>query len=110
MPFLSGLFLPTPFLTLSTALGYALATVGMKSVSMGQISLGVLLATIGFLIAFMSEILLMRSYDLSYVYIAIIVAESVLVLLYALCIGEGLSHRQMAGAVLVLLGLWAVAA
>ncbi|SDI08957.1 5-aminolevulinate synthase [Alloyangia pacifica] len=101
---------PALLLTLVTALGYAVATVGMKLASSGAVTFGVFLATIGFTVAFLSEILLMQRFDLSYLYIVIIVAESALVLLYAVCIGEGLSPRQLLGAAMVLLGLWAVSA
>ena len=110
MPTLPYAIPTAPLLTLATALGYALATVGMKSASSGQMILGILLATTGFFLAFLAEIILMRSFDLSYLYIVILVAESVLVLLYAVCIGEGLRPRQLAGAAMVLLGLWAVSA
>ena len=100
-----ALSLPSTFLILGTAFGYAVATAGIKLVSQGHPDVGIVLGTLGFLLAFLAEALLMRKADLSVVYIAILVAETVLVMLYATMIGEGLSLRQALGAGLVLTGL-----
>ena len=58
----------------------------------------VLLATV------FAEIALLRKVDLGLAYIAIIATESLLVLAYALWIGEGLSVREWTGAGLVIVG------
>ncbi|MCR8546316.1 5-aminolevulinate synthase [Salipiger sp. P9] len=109
MPSALSILPPSPLLILGTAIGYALATVGMKLVSQGHTNPGILLAGLGFLAAFVAKILLMRRADLSVVYIAIIAAETLLVMLYASWIGEGLSLRQTLGALMVLAGLAVVA-
>ena len=101
--------LSAPTLVLGTAAGYALATVGMKLSAQGHMPAGLALAIAGFLAAFAAEILLMRRAELSVVYLAIIAAETLLVLGYASWIGEGLSLRQALGAGMVLAGLAVVA-
>ncbi|MBV2361015.1 5-aminolevulinate synthase [Thalassococcus sp. CAU 1522] len=103
--------IPTPgilSLILMTALGYAVATVGMKITATGQIWLGVGLCALGFFAAFLAEIVLLRRFDLALVYVVIIAAETALVLGYAFWIGEGFGLRQTFGATLVLLGLLVV--
>ncbi|MBY6004748.1 5-aminolevulinate synthase [Salipiger bermudensis] len=97
--------LPAPTLVLGTAAGYAIATIGMKLSAQGHLPAGLSLAIAGFLGAFLAEILLMRRAELSVVYLAIIAAETLLVLGYASWIGEGLSLRQTLGAAMVLAGL-----
>ncbi|MGR3378173.1 5-aminolevulinate synthase [Salipiger abyssi] len=100
---------PAPFLVLGTAAGYALATIGMKFASQGQSLPGIVLTALGFLIAFLSEIWLMRQAELPVIYIAIIAVETLMVLLYAAWIGEGPSLKQALGAGMVLAGLVVVA-
>ncbi|EEX15543.1 hypothetical protein CSE45_2386 [Citreicella sp. SE45] len=97
--------IPAALLVIATAGGYAVATIGMKLTSHGLGHSGIALASLGFLAAFLAEMVLLRRAELSLVYIAIIAAETLLVLSYALLIGEGLSLRQAAGAALVLVGL-----
>ncbi|MFW2544078.1 hypothetical protein ACN2XU_15700 [Primorskyibacter sp. 2E107] len=92
-------------IVIATAAGYALATVGMKSAAEGNAQFGLSVAICGFAIALIAEILLMRRFDVSIVYVSIIAAETVLVLAYAHHIGEGLGLRQMAGALLVIGGI-----
>lgn len=99
-----------PPLILATAAGYALATVGMKSASSGHMTLGLAIAIIGFGLACIAEIILMKRIDVSIIYIAVVAAETVLVLTYAHWIGETLSLRQFVGAGMVLAGLMAVTA
>lgn len=94
---------------LATAAGYALATVGMKSAASGQVPLGILVAILGFTLAIVAEIILMRRFDVSVVYVSIIAAETVMVLLWAQYIGEGLGPRQLMGAALVVGGIALVA-
>ncbi|WP_425098291.1 5-aminolevulinate synthase [Tropicibacter sp. S64] len=96
--------LAIPFV-LATAIGYALATVGMKSVAGGTVPLGFAVAVFGFALAFLSEIILMRRFDVSIIYVSIIAAETVMVLVWAQYIGEGLGPRQLFGAALVVGGM-----
>lgn len=97
-----------PILVLLTALGYALATVGMKLTAQGLGTLGLALAATGLITAFVFEVALLRRTDLSIVYIGIVIAETMLVLGYATWINEGLTLRQMGGAAMVLAGLAAI--
>ncbi|WP_425070318.1 5-aminolevulinate synthase [Sagittula sp. S175] len=99
---------PLPLIVL-TAAGYFVATVGMKGAAGGALVTGGIIALLGFLLAFAAEVLLMRNTHLSVLYILIIGVETVLVLGFAMGIGEGLSFRQAIGAGLVLTGLAIVA-
>lgn len=88
--------LAAPSLIVATAVGYAVMTIGIA------------LAVIGFGVAFLAEIVLMRRIDLSIVYVLIVAAETILVLAYAAWIGEGFALRQAFGAAMVFAGLIAV--
>ena len=92
-------------LMLFAALGYAVATIGIKSAADHHMELGLALALLGFALAFIAEMTLMRQINLSVVYVGIIAAETIAVLSYAAWIGEGLSLRQGVGAAMVLAGL-----
>ena len=84
--------------------GYAVATVGMKLAS-GTITLMALgLIAVGLAGAALAEVMLLRNAALPVIYIAVVTVESLLVLVYALAIGERLSLSQLSGAVLVLSG------
>lgn len=100
--------LTATILVIGAALGYAVATAGMKASSDGFMMAGILLGIIGFSAAFLSEIVLLRRADLSVIYIIIVAAETLMVLAYAGWIGEGLNLRQGFGAALVLSGLVAI--
>ena len=100
--------LAASLLVVGAALGYALATAGMKAASDGFMTVGILLGLIGFSLAFLAEIVLLRRADLSVIYIIIVAAETLLVLAYASWIGEGLNLRQAFGATMVLGGLVAI--
>lgn len=97
------------FLVIITAVGYLLATVGMKGVATGMLWTRCCVALVGFVAAFIAEVILMRSTDLSIVYILIVGVETVLVLAFATGIGEGMTLKQAMGAVLVMSGLALVA-
>ena len=97
-------------LVLITALGYVVATVGMKGAAMGHVGLGTVLAVAGFAIAFIAEVALMRQTALSVLYILILGVETVLILGIAYGLGEGFTVKQGIGAALVIAGLMAVAA
>ncbi|MCA0920973.1 5-aminolevulinate synthase [Pseudooceanicola nanhaiensis] len=93
-----------------TALGYALATAGIKLTSDGAPGLFPLLAiTTGFLIATVSEVLLLRGTELSTAYLLIVAAETILVLAFALSLGDSLSPRQVLGGLAVIIGMVLVA-
>ena len=97
--------LSSTMLVLVTSLGYILATVGMKAWVEGLVPLGLALILAGFALAAVAEVLLLRQTYLSVIYVAIIGVETVLIVALATVIGEGLSARQVAGAILVLTGL-----
>lgn len=98
-----------PGLVVITALGYTVATIGMKVLSDQFAPVGAIILAVGFGAAIIAEIALLRKTDLSVVYITIIGAETMLVLIYATIIGEGFGLRQAVGATLVLVGMLAVA-
>lgn len=98
------------FLVLICALAYAGATFAMKSASVTP-SAGVwlvLLVALGCAVG--AEILLLQRHSLGMTYITILGAETLLVLVLAASIGDGLGPREMLGAGLVLAGtavIWA---
>ena len=90
---------------LIAALGYAVATIGMKLASSQWSAPAVALLLGGFLAATRSEITLMREIDLGVLYLLIIAIETLVVLSYAWAIGEGLGRRDAMGGALILVGL-----
>jgi small multidrug resistance pump len=94
-----------PGLVLVSALGYALSAASMKAMSVGAIPVGLVILLTGLAIAVWSEVHLLRQTSLSVVYIAIVVAETLLVLGYAASIGDAFTWRQGMGAGLVIAGL-----
>lgn len=92
-------------LILLAALGYSGATIGMKMGSSAVTVLAIVVMAAGFVLAAVSEVIILRSADLGIVYISIIGVETLIVLTYAWSIGEGLNLRQLGGAGLVLAGL-----
>jgi len=98
------LFGDKTLLTIVAALGYGLATILMKTLSdRVDLILPVMLAIV-LLVTVFAEIALLRKVDLGLAYIAIIATESLLVLGYALWVGEGLSGREWIGAGFVIMG------
>ncbi|WP_306736935.1 5-aminolevulinate synthase [Marimonas arenosa] len=87
------------------ALGYAIATIGMKLASGNWTLLALALLLVGFYAATHAEVTLMRNIDLGALYLVIIAVETVVVLGFAWLIGEGLGPRDALGGVLVLAGL-----
>ena len=102
------LSIPAPALVVLTAIGYSVATFGMKSAAMGGVSWWMALCLGGFALALAAEVSLLRRSDLPIVYISIIAAETLMVLGYGFWIGEGLTLKQCIGAALVMAGLVAV--
>jgi drug/metabolite transporter (DMT)-like permease len=93
------------FLALIAAMGYALATVAMK-VSSVTLSLPIVLGLVLVLAAaVVAEITLLRQMHLGLAYIAIIATETLIVLGFAIFIGEGLSLKQLFGGAFVFLGI-----
>lgn len=92
-------------LAFTAALGYALATIGMKLASAQWGLLAGVLILLGFYAAMQAEITLMRGVELGVLYLLIIAAESLIVLGYAFAIGEGLNLRESLGGLLILAGV-----
>lgn len=91
-------------LTIIAALGYGIATIFMKLLSdhvdiLIPVVLGIVL-----LITVVAEVALLRRVDLGLAYVAVIATESMLVLGYAMMIGEGLSGREWLGAGFIIAG------
>ena len=86
------------------AVAYAGATFAMKSASIA--STGVIWIVIGVALSFavLAEVALLRQHSLGLSYIAILGAETLIVLTVAFLIGDGLGPRDLAGAALVLTG------
>jgi hypothetical protein len=92
-------------LALISAVGYALATIGMKLATGQWTVVAGSLILLGFFAAMQGEMALMRGMELGVLYLLIIAAETLLVLGYAFAIGEGLSLRESAGALLIFTGI-----
>lgn len=92
------------FLITLCALGYAVATVGMKMAS-NTPHITIYLAIAACLVAaVVGEVLLLQRTHLGLAYVAILCAETVIVLLAAAWMGEGLTGREMTGGLIVLVG------
>lgn len=98
-------FITVSILICLTALGYAVATYGMKLATGGISPHAAALVALGLAAAVCAEILLLRNSHLSVVYLAIVAIETLLVLGIAVWLGEGLNAQQIAGAGLVLSGM-----
>lgn len=92
-------------LLLIAALGYSIATVGMKMGSTGLTFTAIALMAGGLFAAAAAEVVILKSADLGIVFITIIGIETLIVLTYAAMIGEGLDLRQLTGAGMVLAGI-----
>jgi drug/metabolite transporter (DMT)-like permease len=92
------------FLITLCALGYAVATVAMKMAS-DTPHIIIYAAIAACLVAAVAgEVLLLQRTHLGIAYIAILGVETVIVLLVAAFMGEGLSGREVAGGLIVLVG------
>lgn len=98
------LFRTLGFVTVA-ALGYSVATIGMKLASGNWTLIAVGLLLLGFYAATHAEVTLMREVDLGVLYLMVIAVETIVVLSYAWLIGEGLGPRDAMGGLLVLSGL-----
>ena len=95
----------TTVLILTAAIGYVIATIGMKLASDSWSPVAITLICVGFFSAALAEIVLMRGIDLGVLYLIIIAVETLAVMAYAFNIGEGLNPRQALGGLFVLFGL-----
>ncbi len=105
---MSSVTLSTPTivaLSVMTAAGYVVATVGLKLASDGILAAAAVLIVLGFTAATIAEIILLRHFDLSMIYIMIIALETLLIVGFALWLGEQPSMSQAFGGVLVFCGL-----
>ena len=91
-------------LMIFTAIGYAIATVGMKMASDGVSALALGCITAGLCAAVLAEVTLLRHADLAVIYIGVVFAETLLVLAYAASVSGVLGLQQIVGAALVLSG------
>ena len=92
-------------LAVLAAIGYGVATIGMKLASDNWSTPAFTLISLGFVAAVLAEIVLMRGITLGVLYLVIIAFETIIVLGYAFAIGEGLSPKEALGGVMILLGL-----
>ena len=90
------------------ALSYAVATLGIKMYSGVASSSALFLIVGGFGLATLAEIVLLRRAELGVIYLAVLSFETLAILSIAAAIGEGLNLRQLAGAGLVLGGIFLV--
>jgi drug/metabolite transporter (DMT)-like permease len=88
-----------------SAFAYVLATVGIKMASGNVTPVAVAFIVCGFSLAALTEATLLQRSDLGTVYLAVLAVETLAILFFASLIGEGLSGRQFAGAVLVMGGI-----
>lgn len=88
-----------------SAIGYGIATLGLKmgSNNPGWMPMGIII--LGFGLAILAEIEVLRRVDIGVAYISIIGLETLIVLSYAWVIGEALNLRQVGGAGMVVAGL-----
>lgn len=95
----------TVILMALTAVGYAIATLGMKLASDQLNALALALMATGLAGAALAEITLLRQANLSVIYLGIIAVETLLVLSIAALIGDRLTPVQLSGGALVLVGM-----
>lgn len=99
-----------PVLILLCGAGYALATVWMKTAAASPAWPVLVAIAVCLSASVVAEVLLLRQHSIGVIYLAIIVTESLLVLFAAFLIGDGLSLRQVFGAVVILIGAGIVSA
>ncbi|MDH3264240.1 MAG: 5-aminolevulinate synthase [Paracoccaceae bacterium] len=87
-----------------TALAYVGATIAMKAVASVASPATILLLALALALAGTFEVLVLQRVTLGAAYVTIVGLETLLVLGYAVAIGEGLAPREMAGGALVLAG------
>jgi len=91
-------------LIIVAALGYAIATWVMKITAQSNSMAFVGLIALALMLAVAAEVFLLQRAALGHAYIAILSAETMLVIGFSFIIGEGLSPRELLGGVLVVAG------
>ena len=85
------------FLVITAALAYAIATAGIKWASDAPSPMALFLIILGFGLATIAEVIVLRQADLGVIYIAIITVETLMVLTLAALIGEGAERQTVTG-------------
>lgn len=93
------------FIIMIAALGYTVATIGMKFASLGVLSVGIALVVSGFLMATLAEVFLLRRGDLTVVYVTITGVETIMILIAGAMLGEIVDMRRIVGAGCVVVGI-----
>lgn len=93
------------FIVMLAALGYTVATVGLKLAADRSYSLAALLILGGFALVIVTEIFLMRRADMTLVYIVIIGVETLMILAAGAMMGEIFDWRRIVGACCVVAGI-----
>lgn len=87
------------------ALGYTVATVGMKFAALDSYPIALVLIVAGFILATVAEVFLLRRGDLTVVYVTIIGIETLMILGAAAMMGEIVDLRRLVGAGCVVVGI-----
>lgn len=87
------------------ALGYTIATVGMKYAALGSLPIATILIVSGFILATVAEVFLLRRGDLTVVYVTIIGVETIMILVAGAMLGEIIDLRRILGAGCVVVGI-----
>ncbi|MFN7002453.1 MAG: 5-aminolevulinate synthase [Roseinatronobacter sp.] len=87
------------------ALGYTVATVGLKLAADRSYALATALILGGFVLVIVTEVFLMRRADMTIVYVTIIGVETLMILAAGAMMGEIVDMRRILGAGFVVAGL-----
>jgi len=87
------------------ALGYTVATLGMKFAALGSYPVATALVVSGIVLATLAEVYLLKRADLTVVYVTIIGTETLMILVAAAFLGEIVDLRRMLGAGCVVVGI-----
>ncbi|TVS05194.1 MAG: 5-aminolevulinate synthase [Rhodobacteraceae bacterium] len=87
------------------ALGYTVATVGMKIAADRSYALATALVLGGFVLVVVTEIFLLRRADMTTVYVTIIGVETLMILAAGAMMGEVVDMRRILGASCVVAGI-----
>ena len=87
------------------AIGYTVATIGMKYAALNATMIAICLILLGFLLATLAEVFLLRRGDLSVVYVTIIGVETLMILAASYFFGEAIDIKRAAGAACVVAGI-----
>lgn len=87
------------------ALGYTVATVGLKLAADRSYTLAAVLIMAGFALVVVTEVFLLRRASMTLVYITIIGAETLMILVAGAMMGEIIDFRRVMGACCVVVGI-----